>query len=187
MRAYTVCLFYAVIINFIEDKDALMETTNPKNRLLIKLIILVVVIWALSAVAIIFWLPEWSDRGTFGDLFGAVNALFSALAFAVLIYTIVLQREEIKQNREEIILNRKELAKGAKLQQKAHEVLVRQADQTHLSAKMNAMRTLVDYYNNQISNPKSTDETIEKARQKRKQIISQIDQLIDGLDDSGVD
>ena len=157
------------------------------NNLLIKLVILVVLIWALSAILIIFFLENWSDRGTFGDLFGAVNALFSALAFAVLIYTIVLQREEIRQNREEIVLNRKELAKGAKLQQKAQEVLIEQVQQTHLSAKMNAMRTLVDYYNNQISNPKSTEETIERAKQKRKQIIIQIDGLIDGLNDSEVE
>ncbi|GAA4899866.1 hypothetical protein GCM10023311_26570 [Flaviramulus aquimarinus] len=163
-----------------------MESTSKKD-LLPKLIFLVVLIWALSAVLIMVFLSNWSDRGTFGDLFGAVNALFSALAFAVLIYTIVLQRDEIKQNREEIVLNRKELAKGSKLQQKAQQVLIQQVEQMHLSAKMNAMRTLVDYYNNQISNPKSTEEIIEKAKQKRKQIIIQIDELIDGLNDSNVD
>lgn len=155
-----------------------------KNKLLIKLILLVVFIWGLSAVLIIFFLPEWSERGTFGDLFGAVNALFSALAFAALIYTIILQREEINQNREEIVLNRKELEKSSKLQRKAQDVLIKQVEQTHLSAKMNAMRTLVDYYNNQISNTKNSDEIIEKAKQKRKQIILQIDLLIDGLNDS---
>ena len=164
-----------------------MEKENSKNGLLIKLILSVLFIWIVSAVLIMVFLSEWSDRGTFGDLFGAVNALFSALAFAVLIYTIVLQREEIKQNREEIVLNRKELEKSSKLQRKAQEVLIRQVEQTHLSAKMNAMRTLVDYYNNQISNPKSTEEIIEKAKQKRKQIIVQIDQLIDGLSDSDVE
>ncbi len=164
-----------------------MEKENSKNNVLIKLIFVVVTIWGLSAVLIMVFLSEWSDRGTFGDLFGAVNALFSALAFAVLIYTIILQREEIKQNRAEIVLNRKELEKSAKLQRKAQEVLIRQVEQTHLSAKMNAMRTLVDYYNNQISNPKSTEEVIERAKQKRKQIIVQIDQLIDGLNDSDVE
>ena len=72
-----------------------MEKNNTKNYFLIKLILLVVLLWGLSAVLIIAFLSNWSDRGTFGDLFGAVNALFSALAFAVLIYTIILQREEI--------------------------------------------------------------------------------------------
>ncbi len=164
-----------------------MEESNSKNHILVKLIILVVFVWGLSAVLIIAFLPNWPDRGTFGDLFGAVNALFSALAFAVLIYTIVLQREEIKQNRSEILLNRRELAKASKLQRDAQKVLIRQVEQTHLSAKMNAMRTLVDYYNNQISSPKSTEEIIERARQKRRQIILKIDQLIDGLEDSDVE
>ncbi|WP_299112044.1 hypothetical protein [uncultured Winogradskyella sp.] len=164
-----------------------MKKDSSTGKLLVKLILIVTFIWGISAVLIIYFIPNWSDRGTFGDLFGAVNALFSALAFAVLIYTIVLQREEIKNNREEILLNRKELEKGARLQRKAQEVLIQQVEQTHLSAKMNAMRTLVDYYNNQISNPKSTEEIIEKAKQKRRQIITQIDTLIDGLNDSDVE
>ena len=164
-----------------------MEKKKPKNYILIKLIFLVVLIWALSAWLIMFFVSEWSERGTFGDLFGAVNALFSGLAFAVLIYTIILQREEIKENRREIVLNRKELQKSGKIQLKSQEVLIRQVGQTHLSAKMNAMRTIVDYYNNQISNPKSSEEVVEMAKRKRKHIITQIDELIDGLNDSDVE
>lgn len=164
-----------------------MEENKSKVGIFIKLIVSVIVLWAFSGWMIIFFLDEWADRGTFGDLFGAVNALFSGLAFAALLYTIVLQRDEIRQNREEIVLNRKELSKAAKLQQKAQQVLIQQVEQTHLSAKMNAMRTLVDYYNNQIANPKSNEEIIERAKQKRKQIIIQIDELIDGLDNSEVE
>lgn len=164
-----------------------MDKTTSRKRLFILLFLGVIVIWAVSALVTMYFLQEWSDRGTFGDLFGAVNALFSGLAFAALIYTIALQRDEIKENRAEIVLNRKELSKASKLQEKAQKVLIQQVDQTHLSAKMNAMRTLVDYYNNQIGNPKSTPETIEKAKVKRKQIIHYIDELIDGLDDSEVD
>lgn len=164
-----------------------MEENEPKTNVFIKLILTVVVLWLMSGWLIIVFLDDWGDRGTFGDLFGAVNALFSGLAFAALLYTIVLQRNEIRQNREEIVLNRKELSKSAKLQQKAQQVLIQQVEQTHLSAKMNAMRTLVDYYNNQIANPKSTEGIIEKAKQKRREIILQIDQLIDGLDNSEVE
>lgn len=164
-----------------------MKFKKLRENLFVILILGVFVLWALSGILTLLFLNQWSDRGTFGDLFGSVNALFSGLAFAALIYTIVLQREEIKSNREEIILNRKELAKGAKLQQKAQQLLTQQVKETHLSAKMNAMRTLVDYYNNQISNPKSNEATIENARTKRKNIIHLIDELIDGLDDSEVD
>lgn len=41
-----------------------------------------------------------SARGTFGDKFGAINALFSGLAFAGLITTILLQRRELAETRE---------------------------------------------------------------------------------------
>jgi hypothetical protein len=38
-------------------------------------------------------------RGQFGDMFGGINALFSAMAFAVLIYTMHLQRTELSELR----------------------------------------------------------------------------------------
>lgn len=164
-----------------------MERDKLKKSLLLKLTLLVILIWGLSAALIMIFLSDWSERGSFGDLFGAVNALFAALAFAALIYTIILQREEIKQNREEIVLNRKELEKSTKAQRKAQEVLTKQVEQTHLSAKMNAMKILIDYYNNQISNTKNPKDIIDKAKQKRKEIVIQIDQLIDGLHDSEVE
>lgn len=50
-------------------------------------------------------------RGTFGDQFGAVNALFSGLAFAGLIYTIILQRRDLKLQREEMRDQTKEFKK----------------------------------------------------------------------------
>lgn len=41
-------------------------------------------------------------RGVFGDKFGAVNALFSGLAFAGIIFTIYLQRRELALQRADI-------------------------------------------------------------------------------------
>lgn len=69
--------------------------------------------------------PIWGERGTFGDMFGSINALFSGLAFAGLFFTVLLQRQELqlqrhelKLQREEIQENRKELA-GQRLQLEA--------------------------------------------------------------------
>lgn len=45
---------------------------------------------------------QQTDRGTFGDMFGSVNALFSGLALAGIILTILLQRKELKLQREEL-------------------------------------------------------------------------------------
>lgn len=51
------------------------------------------------------------DRGTFGDMFGGVNALFSGLALVGIIITILLQREDLKSQREELKLTREEFRK----------------------------------------------------------------------------
>ncbi|WP_426473423.1 putative phage abortive infection protein [Chryseobacterium balustinum] len=48
------------------------------------------------------------DRGTFGDMFGAANALFTGLSFVGLIVTILLQREDLKETRNEMQLTREE-------------------------------------------------------------------------------
>lgn len=45
---------------------------------------------------------DWQTRGTFGDSFGALNALFSGLAFAGLIVTLIMQKEELGMQREEL-------------------------------------------------------------------------------------
>lgn len=41
-------------------------------------------------------------RGVFGDKFGAINSLFSGLAFAGIIFTIILQKKELGLQREEL-------------------------------------------------------------------------------------
>jgi hypothetical protein len=50
-----------------------------------------------------------TDRGTFGDMFGMVNSLFSGLAFAGIVYTILLQRIDLEMQRDEIAKSTKEL------------------------------------------------------------------------------
>lgn len=72
-----------------------------------KLLLGVIVLWAMNGI-VFYWLD---DRGTFGDMFGSINALFSGLAFAGIIYTILLQREELNEQREELKLTRAEFEK----------------------------------------------------------------------------
>lgn len=60
--------------------------------------------------SMIFFIDNKDVRGTFGDQFGAVNALFSGLAFTGLIYTIILQRRDLELQRRDLKLQRDELA-----------------------------------------------------------------------------
>lgn len=43
---------------------------------------------------------EFALRGQFGDKFGAVNALFSGFAFATIIFTIFLQRRDLRETHQ---------------------------------------------------------------------------------------
>lgn len=58
-------------------------------------VVFVLLSWTVSGW-LNYCLYESGERGQFGDTFGAVNALFSGLAFATLIYTMLLQRDELK-------------------------------------------------------------------------------------------
>jgi hypothetical protein len=50
-------------------------------------------------------LGGWQTRGQFGDLFGEVNAFFTGLAFAGLVFTILLQGYHLRSQGEELSLS----------------------------------------------------------------------------------
>ena len=50
---------------------------------------IVISLWGVSWWGISNFIEEPTNQGTFGDMFGAVNALFSGLAFAGLIATLL--------------------------------------------------------------------------------------------------
>lgn len=79
------------------------EKNKPKSKLkylpLFALFIVVVIFWFLTWYLLKDW--EQQDRGTFGDMFGSINALFSGLALAGIIYTLVLQQQEISKQEED--------------------------------------------------------------------------------------
>jgi hypothetical protein len=77
----------------------------PKVRWLVVLWLLIIAMWTVSGFA----LYGNENRGTFGDMFGAINALFTGLAFATLIYTAWMQRDELALQREELQSTRLEL------------------------------------------------------------------------------
>lgn len=76
---------------------------------LVWIMLSVVITLFLLNLSLVFFVDDASDRGTFGDQFGAVNALFSGLAFTGLIYTIILQRRDLAMQRDDLRLQREEL------------------------------------------------------------------------------
>lgn len=85
------------------------ESWGRKNRiLLIGLTALVVILGLWLGTLLLLKNLDTSERGTFGDMFGSINALFSGMALAGIIITILLQSQELKYQREELRETRKE-------------------------------------------------------------------------------
>ena len=73
--------------------------------------IMVLIIIILGWIGTLLILQDWDagERGTFGDMFGSINALYSGLALAGIIYTIIIQRSEIKLQSKKIEETNKEI------------------------------------------------------------------------------
>ncbi len=94
------------------------------------------ILWFAMAGVFAAWGLVWvfilplEDRGTIGDMFGVVNALFSGLAFIGIIYTILLQSRELQLQRRELSLTRTEI-EGQKLQLVAQNETLRRESFEH--------------------------------------------------------
>lgn len=94
-----------------------MSENSSKNWHLITLalvLVFVVVLWFSYPYwsylyKDLFYNSEFAEMGVFGDSYGALNTLFSALAFTGIIASIYFQREELKATREELEATRNEM------------------------------------------------------------------------------
>lgn len=77
------------------------------------LLLVIVVIYLFAALSLYLIFGSWKNGSEFGDTLGAINTLFAGLAFGGIIYTILIQREELSLQRTELELTRIEL-KGQK-------------------------------------------------------------------------
>jgi len=113
------------------------EKKTNFNRILIWAALGVTVVWLVFAVLIFFIGKDWPTRGQFGDVFGVLNCLFSGLAFAGVIISILMQKEELNLQRQELKETREELKKQAIAQEKQEEALREQARIMAMTALIN--------------------------------------------------
>jgi hypothetical protein len=93
---------------------------------------------------------RFGDRGTFGDMFGSLNALFSGLAFAGLICTLVVQMQELKAQREELKETRGEI-KGQK------DIMKKQSEQIDIQNFENGFFQVFKLHNEIVKDIKIFD------------------------------
>lgn len=84
--------------SFFVDSDGKIQT----QKVIWTSVIVVIALWTVSAATIAILFDDWGERGTFGDMFGCINALFSGLAFSGLIVTLIFQHEDLKNQRQDL-------------------------------------------------------------------------------------
>jgi hypothetical protein len=99
--------------------DEVTDKEHGRGEAIGCILIACIVLLLLAGSGIIPYLlfPKWTDRASFGDMFGLSNALFSGLAFAGIIYAILLQRKELQLQRKELKMTREELRRTAEAQE----------------------------------------------------------------------
>lgn len=115
----------------------------------------VVVAWLITFIS--FDYPFFDIRikpNEFGDMFGGLNALFTGLAFAGIIVTILLQREDLKSQQavlnlqlEQLKLQKKELADTRKVLETQQKEMAQQNKTLKLQQFENTLFSMIDNFN----------------------------------------
>ena len=104
------------------------KNTGESPKLLYGMAAFVITLWIGWWILVSLTTKDSGQAGQLGDLFGGINALFSGLAFATLIFTVHLQRHELSLQRQELADTR--------------EVLIGQRTQMELQNKTLAQQGL---------------------------------------------
>jgi hypothetical protein len=143
-----------------------LDVDDPKTP--INLLKIIVILWLLSWIVsyLLFRGDAWVTRGQFGDSFGAINALFSGLGFGGIIYTIMLQANQLKLQRneleltrnaldltrEELQLQREELRETRKEFEQQNTTIARQRFETSFYNLINLHQQVISNLKYQVSN-----------------------------------
>lgn len=132
-----------------EDKKRKEEDKERERReklLMYGLIAITFVLWLFFGGFLLYRTYDSADgsalMGTFGDSFGVLNALFSGLAFAVIVVSLVFQREDLRLQRKDLRLQHAEIKKAnalADMQREEMEAQKRALEQQVATAARSAL------------------------------------------------
>ena len=159
------------------------------SQLFLPLAFGVIIIWLLGGYLIYRFSPGpgdpalTMDPGSFGDMFGSVNALFSGLAFAGVICTLLLQRRELQLQREENKQARKEFERQSLAQELSAQVngysSVIQSDEMRVKFLESRIRSMPSTTPNRLE----YQAEVRMRREKIKKNLNRLEKLEGKLDE----
>lgn len=145
--------------------------------------VIILILWGVSIFILknIFGDVRNEQAAWFGDSFGGINSLFSGLAFAGIIYTILLQRKELQLQRQELKETRQELKRSADAQEKSEEAFKKQIQLMNYTAQLNGMSSSLSYYIFEANSNLQTGRKRTDYRELAKRKTEQIDEILTNL------
>jgi len=128
------------------------------------LAILITILYGL--VVINMTIGENDERGTFGDMFGALNSIFSGLTIAGIIITILIQKQELNLTREELI-------RSANAQEQTQKALFDQLKSMQTTTRINAFQ---DYMTTEFD--MSDSDANDKQLTSERSFINEVENLL---------
>jgi hypothetical protein len=151
-----------------------MNQPKPSSEPLWPFLTIVLAVIACFA-AYAYWMPRLmpdpAARGQFGDTFGALNTLFSGLAFAAFAYTLLLQRRELALQRAELAQTREELAKQAAAQQAQAETALRAAEISALGSLLQSYAQLASSGNHVLIESRDWHREVRRVKDRLRTLL----------------
>jgi len=114
-------------------------TEETKKPYIKYFVIICLLILSITIIYGIILNSSSNARGTFGDMFGGLNAIFSGFAFAGIIITILMQMDELS-------LTRDELRKSAEAQYESQIALNKQLQSMNMTSRIETVKGYIDAF-----------------------------------------
>ncbi len=117
-------------------------------------VIFVLVLWLFVGLLLPGIMSGSNEPGVFGDQFGAVNALFSGLAFAGVIYAVILQSKELQLQRDELEQTREVLIDQKRQLEEQNITMQQQRFETTFFQMLSLHNEIVESLEHSVSSKK---------------------------------
>ncbi|TGL54326.1 hypothetical protein EHQ61_03320 [Leptospira wolffii] len=144
-----------------------------KNNLLIitSLFAFIVFVCHVLFLNYIIYVLGIDKAASVGDSFGSLNSLFSGLAFAILIGTIYLQKNELELQRQELSLTREEIRRSSEAAELSAKYIQEQAEAMRLDNEFRILGRLLEIFSDEERDSYNIEEFTEEDRYFKKQRI----------------
>ena len=152
------------------DQQRELSDERKQRRSLLLLVIVgavaVLLLWAVAGVVLYHRFgPDSGKLSAIGDMFGAIGALFSGWAFLGVIVAIILQYQELKEQRREIRYSRE-------AEQQAAQALTEQLQTAEFSNQLVSLNFLIEAQRRLLA-PLENPRTVEEG-ERRDQIMTRL-------------